>query len=326
MEAVFADSRIALVSSVCPRSLESERSVAERRKTALVRFSIESVADEPDLLDVLEPLACFPGFRRDDCGGPSSLEGEAWTGLDVVVWSVDRRLPHEKSDGSTLSVLSTLIGAGAVAFPFPLGDRPDPRGRPSMSPIKFPKLDLFSRAGAAALSNVRAKSPPRSRLEPTFCGPSSAFAADGTIVFAVDAVAVLVRPEVLSCAWVGSGGTGGMSERWPLVCTIGGLLTGLPNEKVLDAACFRIPGTLLDLVPDSTAPWSLTGFLRTALDSSWPCVRSVDEGAVETLLWRDDASVEFVLVVFDEALPLWRVEFAFRQHLSLAVISEAKEP
>lgn len=75
------------------------------------------------------------------------------------------------------------------------------------------------------------------------------------------------------------------------------MLLWLPNEKER-VACLRIPGG-----GGFAASWM--GFRRIAFRSSWPCVRSVaDDGAVETLLCRDDASVELVLVVFDEPLPL----------------------
>jgi hypothetical protein len=48
---------------------------------------------------------------------------------------------------------------------------------------------------------------------------------------------------------------------------------------------------------------STGGFACAPRHSSEPPV-SAEDGAVETLLWRDELSVRVVLVVFEEPLPL----------------------
>lgn len=84
-----------------------------------------------------------------------------------------------------------------------------------------------------------------------------------------------------------------------------GVFLELPNEKVRPAR-FKKP---LDFGGGGSGI-SEKGFRWTLVSSGWWWLNSAggaaDDGAVETALWRDDVSVEAVLVVLEDPLPLGR--------------------
>lgn len=117
------------------------------------------------------------------------------------------------------------------------------------------------------------------------------------MVVAVDEVVALERPYV---GWKASGavGIGGSSSS---VDGKGGWCFFWPPKENVRPAALRKP--FEDDFGTGGRGASLPIFLCEPRQSSIPA--SAVEGAVETLLWRDEVSVEMVLVVFDEPpLPL----------------------
>lgn len=113
----------------------------------------------------------------------------------------------------------------------------------------------------------------------------------------VEDVGALGRPFAGVCIPAAAGVDGGDSS---IVGAAGRCFFCPPKEKVRPAA-FRNP--LDEDFGIGGTGMSMWGFLWALRHSSEPPV-SADDGAVEALLWRDELSVNVVLVVFEEPLPL----------------------
>lgn len=117
----------------------------------------------------------------------------------------------------------------------------------------------------------------------------------GVAVLEVDSVKPLDRRLKSSCL---NAGTGGMSsigysfcgDELPFFC---------PKENVLPARFRKLDPLDLGLLRGGTS-WN--PFLLECRQSSW--ARSAEEGAVEALLCREEASVDVALVVLEAPLPL----------------------
>lgn len=145
--------------------------------------------------------------------------------------------------------------------------------------------------------SILLKSPPRSRLKlDSIVG--------GVTVVEVDDVVARALPAAIACSGLGTGGMKSSSEGG----TGGKFFFCPPKEKVRPAA-FRNEPDDADLGIDGGREGSLVGFLLVFLPSSCP-VKSADDGAVETLLCRDESSVEAVFVVLEDPLPLFTVSKA----------------
>lgn len=118
------------------------------------------------------------------------------------------------------------------------------------------------------------------------------------VVVEVEDVGALGRPVTGVGITVVTGLDGGDSS---IAGAAGNCFFCPPNEKVRPAV-FKNPAGE-DFGMGGTG-MSTGGFLRAPRHSSEPPV-SADDGAVEALLWWDELSVEVVLVVFEDPLPLF---------------------
>jgi hypothetical protein len=138
--------------------------------------------------------------------------------------------------------------------------------------------------------NMEPKSPPKSRLPPSSVG--------GVAVLVVEEVMPRALPWGSSCWRVGIAGTSGG----------GSLVTGggtefffwPPNEKVRPALFRKLEGLDFGVV---RLTMSCKGFLVVRCSSCPLTPMSADDGAVDALLCRDEASVDVALVVFEAPLP-----------------------
>ncbi len=113
-----------------------------------------------------------------------------------------------------------------------------------------------------------------------------------------DVVALALPPENFSSGGGGGGGDSGIGGS--SATGIGGRCFFWPPKDHDRPADFKNPELDFGIGGMGTSAIAL---LFAALQSSWP-PRSADEGAVDALLWRDELSVEAVLIVLDEPLPL----------------------
>lgn len=113
----------------------------------------------------------------------------------------------------------------------------------------------------------------------------------------VEDVGALGRPFAVACMPAEAGVDGGDSS---IVGAAGRCFFCPPKEKVRPAAFRNPPDEDFGIGGTGMSMW---GFFWALRHSSEPPV-SADDGAVEALLWRDELSVNVVLVVFEEPLPL----------------------
>lgn len=113
------------------------------------------------------------------------------------------------------------------------------------------------------------------------------------MVASVDVVVALALPPLLAyCS-----GTGGVAGSFP-VGTGGSCFFWAPNDHDRPPGPFINPDGL-----DFGTGTSVKVLLFANFHSSC-AFRSAEDGVVDALLWRDELSVEFVLVVLDDPLPL----------------------